>query len=164
MTGPETVESISFEDFYLLHHRRLVGALSVAVGFSAAEDAVQEAFIEANVRWSRVSRTREPVAWVRRVAINRLIDGGRRRARHTRALARLDSPGDAVDRHHDHELAQAVAALPDRQRLAVALYYLLDLPVVEVAELLGVSEGTIKSNLHDARSALRLQLQVVDDG
>lgn len=60
-------------------------------------------------------------------------------------------------------LHQAVAALPVGQRLAIGPHYLADLPIVEVAELMGVSQGTVKSQLHDARQRLATTLEVVDD-
>ena len=52
------------------------------------------------------------------------------------------------------DLQRAVAGLPPRQRAAVILHHYVDLPVAEVAQLLGCSAGTVKSNLHDARKAL----------
>ena len=154
----------AFEPFYREHYRPLVGALSVAVGLGAAEEAVQEAFIQANLRWSSVSEMDHPAAWVRRVALNRLVDAQRRHGRRQRA-AQASPRTEAVEPPMpDHELAAAVAALPRQQRLAISLYYLLDLPVAEVATLLKVSDGTVKSHLHDARAALRERLGVLDDG
>jgi RNA polymerase sigma-70 factor (ECF subfamily) len=157
----------AFDGFFRQHYRSLVGALSIAVGRVQAEDAVQEAFIQANLRWARVSAMDQPEAWVRRVALNRLIDGHRRSRRHERALTVLqgdaDRPAPDVERG-DPELAAAVAALSERQRIAVSLHYLLDLPVAEIADLLGVSQGTVKSHLHDARRALRERLGVTEDG
>lgn len=58
------------------------------------------------------------------------------------------------------DVEAAVRRLPPRQRQIVTLYYLADLPVVAVGELLGVSEGAIKAQLSDARSRLR---QILED-
>ena len=52
------------------------------------------------------------------------------------------------------DLRRAIAGLPPRQRAAVILHHFVDLPVDEVADLLGCSPGTVKSNLHDARHSL----------
>ena len=52
------------------------------------------------------------------------------------------------------DLHRAVRALPPRQRTAIVLHHFVDLPVVEVAALMNVSAGTVKSTLHDARAAL----------
>jgi RNA polymerase sigma factor (sigma-70 family) len=56
------------------------------------------------------------------------------------------------------DLTRAVAALPARQRAAVVLHYFVDLPIADVAELLGCAPGTVKSQLHDARGALEAAL------
>lgn len=63
----------------------------------------------------------------------------------------------------DPSLELAVRRLPRRQRMAVELYYYLGLPVRECAEVLGVTEGTVKSALSDARAKLRSMLEVSDD-
>jgi RNA polymerase sigma-70 factor (ECF subfamily) len=65
--------------------------------------------------------------------------------------------GQAVD------LARALHDLPGRQREVVVLYYLLDLPVGEVAELLGLSAGGVKHALFRARRSLASALAVVDE-
>ena len=63
----------------------------------------------------------------------------------------------------DLDLLAAVRALPQRQRLAVCLHHLAGYPIAEVADALGVAEGTVKSNLHDARASLRRALELSDD-
>ena len=57
------------------------------------------------------------------------------------------------------DLRRAIAALPERQRTTVYLHYYLDLPVREVAQVLGCADGTVKSTLHDARRALARRLE-----
>jgi RNA polymerase sigma-70 factor (ECF subfamily) len=153
-----------FDAFFRAEYPPLVGALSVAVGRDQAADVAQEAFVRANARWARVRRMDRPAAWVRRVAINLANDhhrGVRRRRRIDPLLAGEEACEQAP---RDRDLAVALAALPTRQRLIVVMHYLLDLPVAEVARELGVSEGTVKATLHQARSALRRRLEVVDDG
>lgn len=71
---------------------------------------------------------------------------------HPEALVLTESPAATVD------LTRAVEALPARQRAAVVLHYFVDLPVADVAELLGCAPGTVKSQLHDARGALEAAL------
>ena len=61
------------------------------------------------------------------------------------------------------DLRRAVAALPTRMRAAVCLHYLADLSVADVADALGISAGTVKSSLHDARQRLRVSLAVTDE-
>jgi RNA polymerase sigma-70 factor (ECF subfamily) len=60
----------------------------------------------------------------------------------------------------DIDLERAVAALPERMRLAVECVYFVDLSIRDTAELMRVTEGTVKSTLHDARALLRSRLEV----
>lgn len=65
----------------------------------------------------------------------------------------------ATDASSYRDVDVAVSALPRRQREVVTLHYLLDLPVREVAAVLSISEGSVKSHLFDARAALRASLE-----
>ena len=141
---------------------RLVRSLGVAFDRVDAADAVQEAFIRADRQWAEVSRYDDPAGWVRRVAVNRLLNGQRNRRRRREILATVKPVPDADLTADLLDLRRAVAALPDRMRAAVCLHYLADLPVDEVAATLEVSPGTVKSNLHDARTRLRSLMEVSD--
>lgn len=149
-----------FGDLFRATYAPLVRTLAIVHGDrDAAADAVQDAFLQALRHWRRVSRYDDPAAWVRRVALNRLANRRRSRNRREAALRRLHvvvgqqrveaSVTDEVG------LLAAIRALPERQRTAVALYYLLDLPTSEVAGQMQVSEATVRSHLHDARLALK---------
>ena len=141
---------------------RLVRSLGVAFDPVEAADAVQEAFIQADRKWAEVSRYDDPAGWVRRVAVNRLLNGQRNRRRRREILATVTPVPDADLTADLLDLRRAVAALPGRMRAAVCLHYLADLPVDEVATALEVSPGTVKSNLHDARTRLRSLMEVSD--
>ncbi len=141
---------------------RLVRSLGVAFDPVDAADAVQEAFIEADRRWGEVSRFDDPAGWVRRVALNRLLNGRRNRRRRREILETIRPTLDSDLAADLLDLRRSVAALPDRMRAAVCLHYLADLPVDEVAVALEVSAGTVKSNLHDARIRLRSVMEVSD--
>jgi RNA polymerase sigma-70 factor (ECF subfamily) len=141
----------------------LVRALTLAGGSeAAATDAVQEAFVKAHLRWRKVSQYDDPVAWIRRVAINRLRDEYRRSVRKDRAVARLAAGADAATPAPEpdalDELAAAIRELPRQQRLCVALFYLDELSVAETAQALDLSEGAVKYHLHQARGRLRTLL------
>ncbi len=147
-------------ELFDLEHARLVRALSVAFDDAeAAADAVQDAFLEADRRWRRVSTLDDPAGWVRRVAVNRLRNGRRNRLRRTEILATIRPVGrdDLTDALLD--LRRALDALPERMRLVVCLHYLADLSVDEVATALDVAGGTVKSTLHDGRQRLRTLLE-----
>lgn len=147
------------------HYARLVRHLSVAAGSrEIAEDAVQEAFAQAHVRWDEISVYEDPSGWVRRVALNRVRNRhrGLRRLRAAKdRIAGWIQPGDdQFDRWIDRaDVAQALAGLSARQREAVSLYYLEGLPVADVAAEMGVSEGSVKTHLHRAREALSRLLE-----
>lgn len=143
------------------HYRSLVRSLAVAAGDATlAEEAVQEAFARAHIAWRRIGTYDDPVAWVRRVAINRIKDQHRRDRRKRAALARMgpdlwsELPADG-----SVEVRAAIGGLPLRQRLAVALHYLDGLSVAETAAAMGISEGSVKTHLARARSALHPVLE-----
>lgn len=150
----------SFDMLFDAHYARLVRHLSVAAGSrEAAEDAVQEAFAQAHVRWEEIASYDDPSGWVRRVALNRI------RNRHRgfrRLLAAKDRLTDWVEPDDDQfarwidraDVARALITLSARQRQAVSLYYLEGLPVAEVAAEMDVSQGSVKTHLHRAREAL----------
>lgn len=151
-----------FEAFFRAEYPSLVGALAVAVGRDQAADVVQEAFVRANARWSKVRRMDRPAAWVRRVALNLATDNHRKLVRRQRIDPLLAGETWCEQAPRDKDLADALASLPTRQRLAVVLHYLMDMPVAQVAAELGISEGTVKATLFKARAGLRARLEVVD--
>jgi RNA polymerase sigma-70 factor (ECF subfamily) len=116
-----------------------------------AEDIAQEAVLRANQDWARIGGYARP--WIVRVATNLAIAQLRRDGRQY-PLVIDDSE---VDPHVELrlDLAEAVAALPVRQRQAVVLRYLADHDEATVARLLGCSRGSVKRHLHRAVQALR---------
>lgn len=156
--APRTVDDLFRQEF-----SRLVRVLAVVDGPEAAADAVQEAFIAADRRWRTVRRMDDPAGWVRRVAVNRLLNGRRDRRRRTELLAAI-RPVEVEDLSPmDLDLLEAIRALPTQQRLVVCLHHLGGFRVDEVAADLDIASGTVKSHLHDARRSLRRTLEVADD-
>lgn len=151
----------AFEDFFLVEHPKLVAlGLAWTGNRDVARDVAQEALTRAFRDWDRVGALDVPGAWVRRVAINLLIDNRRDDGRRLRLVDRLGHadgvlPGPAPS---TDDWWRAVRALPDRERAAVTLHYLEDLPVATVAEILDVTPGTVKASLSHAREKLRAAL------
>ena len=149
-----------FEELYLATVGRLLGQLFPVTGdLHAAEEIVQEAYARASTHWARLRDYDVPEAWVRRVAMNLAADRGRRLLRQSRALLRAGPPANVPPVSVEAlALAQALRALPMHQRQAIVLHHLVDLPVDEVAAILGTRTGTVKSWLARGRRNLAARL------
>jgi RNA polymerase sigma factor (sigma-70 family) len=153
------VGSEGFEAFYLREYAAVV-RLAYALSGSrlAAEDIAQDAFLGAFRDWEHIQH---PSGWVRKVAVRRAGRTVRRRLLEAGALARmLAGRGPAVAElpEQDAEVWRAVRALPRRQAQVIALRYVADAPVAEIAQTLGLAEGTVKAQLHRARQTLAARL------
>lgn len=150
-------------------HPRLVGALVLYLGDAeTALDLAQEALARACAAWGRVSRMHAPGAWLHRVAINLAKRHLRRGLLARRAVERHDAPVATWDADVADRLAvrAAVTALPPRQRTALVLRYYSDLPVIEVARIMGCRPGTVQALTSQALAKLRgdlLHEAVADD-
>jgi RNA polymerase sigma-70 factor (sigma-E family) len=125
-----------------------------------AADCAQEACARACADWPKLTRSGSPVPWVVRVSSNLAIDRWRRTKR-TRASSSAVPVFDPDPERID--LYRALDALPRRQRDVIVLRHLADLSEVAVADLLGCSVGTVKSNASRARAALRAVLTIEED-
>ena len=129
-----------------------------------AEEAIQEAFVKALVRWSHVGLLDDPAGWVRRVAVRQLLNARRSRLREIAAVARLGRPTIEPDDIGRIDVSQAVRGLSAQQRIAVGLRYGGGYPIGAVATSMGLSEGAVKAHLHVARERLRAVLTENCDG
>jgi RNA polymerase sigma factor (sigma-70 family) len=121
-----------------------------------AEEVTQDAFVRLYERWHSVAEVDHPSAWVRRVATRAAV----KRAKRARSAPPTGSEEiSGIDATPDIDLLRAVGRLSAQQRAAVALFYLEDRPVVEVADLMGVSTSTVKQHLHRARGQLAKTLE-----
>ena len=158
-------ESLTFDDFYRSEHRHVLGLAFVLTGNQwVAEDTAQDAFTAAFRNWRSIVAYDSPGAWVRRVTCNRAASVLRRRVREAKAIMRLAGRTQTsieLD-EGDEAFWHAVRRLPPRQAQAVALYYLEDYSVREIAEVLDCSEGSVKTHLSRAREAVARQLRLED--
>ncbi|WP_410809430.1 RNA polymerase sigma factor [Micromonospora sp. 067-2] len=143
-------------ELYAGCYRRLVVQLYAMTGdVNEAQEAVQEAFTKALMAPRRFAELENPEAWLRRVAVNEARSRYRRRRVLDGLLRRIGPPPAVADHSPEHlALLAALRGLPEGQRQALALHYLVDLPVDEIAATLGVSPGTVKSRLSRGRHAL----------
>ena len=125
-----------------------------------ADDLLQEALVRTYLAWSRV-RPGEETAYVRKVMSNLAVDRWRRRR--PEVLGGVPERPAAHDPHRQleirSELAQALAALSERERTVVVLRYYADLSEQQVADELGVSVGTVKSTASRALARMRVGAQ-----
>jgi RNA polymerase sigma-70 factor (ECF subfamily) len=159
---PLTLDPVAdFDAFYAAHLRPVVAlAFSLTGSRAAAEDVAQDAFAAAFGRWSTVGGYDEPGAWVRRVAVNSAVSRHRKLASEGRALLRVAGRRDdpAALEPADDEFWRSVRSLPTRQAQVVALHYLEDRSVEDIADLLGVAEATVRVHLHRGRQELARKL------
>jgi RNA polymerase sigma-70 factor (sigma-E family) len=149
-----------FEDFVAARGQALQRFGYALTGdWALAEDLLQTALARAYPRWPRAQRD-DPDAYVRKIMLNTWASWRRRRWRgEVPAVMVPDLPGPdsfaAVD--HRQALRLALAKLPPRQRAVVVLRYHQDLSERQVAELLAISVGTVKSQAARALAALRAE-------
>lgn len=146
----------SFEDFYRAEQAKVFRAARAFSGDrEVAAEATQEAFGRAFARWRRLSTAEWAGGWVMTTALNLC-----RRAlkRDSTTLEVIDTTPTSNEERLD--VVRALQILPRRQREAAVLFYIGDLPMSVVAELMGVAEGSVKSHLARARSNLRDLLEV----
>ena len=162
-----TESSETFEEFYAREFAAVVGlAFALSGSRTASEDLAQEAFLAAHRDWDRVGGFDRPDIWVRRVVSNMSTSMFRRRFAEARALARVAMgtvttiPELSAD---DAEFWSAVRSLPRRQAQVIALRYLDDRPVAEIAEILGTAEGTVRKHLYDGRQTIIRRLRLEED-
>lgn len=154
----------AFERLYRRHVVRIHTLCRRMVGPELAEDVVQDVFIRA---WEKLELFGGKSAfgtWLYRLAINvclaRRTKAGKRRDRFRRDELALDR-ARAARRHPDHrmDLDRAIDRLPPRARQVFVLHDVEGYKHREIGDMLGISSGTSKSQLHEARMALREHLK-----
>jgi len=153
-------------------HRRLVyrTALAICNDNETAADLLQDVFLRLYRFAKRVDPQRPLEPWLYRVTTNLTYTWVKRHHRWTRPLEDIaewlvsnkkGSPQQIAEVDEElQRVQQAVSTLPLPQRIVVVLYYVNDLSLEEIAEILDIPEGTVKSRLHYGRLALKKQLRV----
>ncbi|HSZ12858.1 MAG TPA: sigma-70 family RNA polymerase sigma factor [Solirubrobacteraceae bacterium] len=144
---------------FLDAHRDVVWRFLVSsVGPVEAEDCFQETFIAALRAYPRLRTDSNLRAWVLTIAHRKSLDAHRargRRALPVEDVAAVDSREAASPQARDETLWSAVDGLPDRQRSAVVLRYVADLPHRDIAAAIGCSEEAARRSLHEGLTKLR---------
>jgi DNA-directed RNA polymerase specialized sigma24 family protein len=149
-------ELAEIEALYRADYPRYRNALATITGsYESARDAVQQAFAQAIAQRGAFRAEGSLGAWVWKIALRQALA-----LREEFVDANLDGgfDPDFVEPASDPALAVALRALPPRRRLIVFLRYFADLSYPQIAEVVGVSEGTVAATLSTARAALRAAL------
>ena len=163
---PSATTGGSFDAFYRAEYAAVVRLAYVLTGRrDVAEELAQDAFLAAHRRWDDISHYQNPSAWIRRVAANRCVSLSRRRVTELRLLVRLgqERPDDVPANDDGDHLWALVRRLPRRQAQVVALAFLEDRSVDEIADLLGMGEESVRTHLRRGRAALAAQLDTEND-
>ena len=159
-------DEASFGRLVRLHQRRAYAVARAIVGtHEDAEDAVQDGFLHAYRALDRFLPDQAFGAWLHRIVANAALDLTRRRK--VRAAEELPEgvaapfrdPGEAD--HLRTRLTAALQTLSERQRSVIVLHDVQGFKHAEIGEMLGIPEGTARSDLHHARAALRRSLGVL---
>lgn len=159
--GSTTADEAIGELYHACYRRLVAQVYAFTADLAEAQDVVQEAFARALSRPRGLTDVDNPEAWLRTVAINVVRRRWRRRQlldtilRRDRPILRLVEAAPGPERA---DLREALAGLPVGYREVLVLHYFADLPVDEIAGLLGVAVGTVKSRLHRGRAALAARL------
>lgn len=156
---------VDLDAFVTREYPKVVAAVGLITGNRQdAADAVQDALVGFLAKPPSREIT-NVAAWITVVASNRARDLQRSRGAESRAYAKVGTHDESYDdalAGLDVDVLKALEALPRRQKEVCVLHYLLDQSVDQVAEGLGVSAGTVKTQLHRARTALAARLRRED--
>jgi RNA polymerase sigma-70 factor, ECF subfamily len=156
-------DGLAFDTLVTRYMRRAFSVAYRLLGHQEdAEDLVQEAFIAALQRIDTFEAGRPFGPWFFRILVNRGLNARKSRALRTTeeipeaAASSFPSPEREAERSELRErLRQAMTTLPERQRVIVELFELEGFGGVEIAQILEISDGTVRWHLHEARKALR---------
>jgi RNA polymerase sigma factor (sigma-70 family) len=146
-----------FEHVVAEHARVVLRVCRALLPDHDAQDAAAETFVSALRAYPRLRPDSDVRAWLVTIAHRKALDVLRARARAVPVADVPERPGSAAEppAPRDDDLWDAVRALPDKQRLAVAYRYVADLPYAQVGTLMGTSEAAARRNAADGVKALR---------
>ncbi len=153
----------NFQEIYRTHQSMVRTVIFQIAGSSLVNDLLQEVFVRV---WRKLSEFRGQSSlrsWIYRIAVNVALDAVRAEVRRAEDFLVPDLPSDSPDAEHllmSRELvAKGLAALSADHRAVVVLALIHEFSLEEVAEILGVSLGTVKSRLHYGKQHFRSLLE-----
>ena len=152
-TGGRRGRGGEFADYAAQAQERLFRQAVLLTGDrDSAHDLVQSTLVKLYVAWARIET---PAAYAQRTMLRTFLDDRRKVRRESELLRPIDGRAVETDPTHALTVRQAIASLPPRMRAVVVLRYWEDLPVEQVADLLGCSAGTVKSTSSRGLDRLR---------
>lgn len=152
-----------FQTLVDAHWRDVARLAEALAGPDDGDDVAQQAWLQALRAYPGLRSTRNLRSWLFTITARVAIDGHRGRARRPVPVAELpDRPFAAAAEDTDDLLLAHVRALPERQRTAIALRYVVDLPHDDVARILGTTPTTSRRLVSDALAALRREMESHD--
>ncbi|MEV4267628.1 SigE family RNA polymerase sigma factor [Kribbella sp. NPDC049584] len=158
-----TTRSLPFDELVRSSERRLLRlGLMLSGSVHSAEDLVQTVLTRAHCRWDQIGALEHPEAYLRRMVVNEYL-GWRRllKNREVPLAEPIEQPAteDISARQAQRDATwQLLSGLPRKQRAVLVLRYYEDLPDSEIAEVLGITPGTVRSNAARALATLRDRL------
>lgn len=149
------------ERLYERHYEPLLRLAYLLGGASGAEDLVQDAFVRALDKWRRDAPEEAFRAWAQTTMVRLSTSRWRRANREHVAYGRHGVAPDVGAPESFQDVITALASLTPRQRTATVLRYYEDLSESQIADRMGVREGTVKALLHQARERLRIEPALV---
>lgn len=146
----------TIERLYAQHYGPLLRLAYLIGGAAGAEDLVQDAFVRALDKWRPDAPEEAFRAWAQTTMVRMSISKWRRANREQVAYAKHGLAGDIQAPEVVPEMTAALASLTPRQRTATVLRYYEDLSEAQIAERMGVKQGTVKALLSQARERLRV--------
>ena len=157
LTAAANVVVSTFESMFVTEYANMV-ALAAAVSGSRvhAEDIAQEAMTRLDRDWAKIQSYSKPGAWLRRVTINLALSQKRRLKSEALALLRVGTPEPELQATpgEDEHIWKLVSQLSKKQRAVVALHFLEDQSLEQIAEILEISASTARVHLHRAKQSL----------
>ena len=171
MSVRDAAEAVDLAELYRTHHLQMVRLARLLVDDTAsAEDVVQDAFLGMHRNQASLRDSRAAVAYLRRAVVNQARSALRRR-RTVREHLKVAEPdlappadSEVLLAEEHREVLQAVDALPQRQREVLVLRYWSDMSEAEIADALGISKGTVKSQASRAMATLSANLRAEQEG
>ncbi len=161
-----------YDDLFRTAYPRLVAmGLAMSTSRHVSQELAQETLLRAHHHRDELTSYQSPMAWCRRVMGNLLIDHHRSRTSEAQAVERLghraatqaDVNPDPATVAASNRWADLTRSLTPQQRVVATLYYAEDRSVADVAEMMDIATGTVKSALSKIRANLRRRLGGPDE-